>query len=266
MDDAVLQDAPDLQAPSDFPAHIRITEWLERLIGSGALQTGDKLPAEVDIASGLGVSRMTLRQALSSLEAKGLLVRKRGRWGGNFVAEPRIQFDLSGLPGFTEQMRRLHVQAGADVLEASTLRPDASVRAALQLKRGAEVHEIVRVRSANGEPIALEESYFPADIFDGLLAHGLTGSLYEIMERSYGRAPHSATEVLDPVMASPVQADQLGIEPGAPLMKVTRTAYAVDGHPVEFAYDYFRADRTRITVRTQVDSEPSAEIRTEPAS
>ncbi len=266
MDDAVLQDAPDLQAPSDFPAHIRITEWLERLISSGALQTGDKLPAEVDVASGLGVSRMTLRQALSSLEAKGLLVRKRGRWGGNFVAEPRIQFDLSGLPGFTEQMRRLHVQAGADVLRATTLRPDAGVREALQLKRGTEVHEVVRVRSANGEPIALEESYFPADVFDGLLAHALTGSLYEIMERSYGRAPHSASEVLDPVMASPVQADLLGVDPGAPLMKVTRTAYAVDGHPVEFAYDYFRADRTRITVRTQVDSEPSAEIRTEPAS
>ncbi len=266
MDSPVLRAAPDLQESSDLPAHARIEGWLERLITRRELQVGDRLPAEVEIASGLGVSRMTLRQALSSLEAKGFLVRKRGRWGGSFVAEPRLQFELSGLPGFTEQMRRLHVRAGAEVLRASTGRAAPSVLEALQLKRGGHVHEVARIRSADGEPIALEESYFPAAVFVDLLEHELTGSLYELMEEVYGRPPHSAVEVLDPILATDDQAKLLDVEPGAPLMQVTRTAYAVDGLPVEFACDLFRTDRTRITLHTEVDKAPVAQVRTDPTS
>lgn len=113
LDDEVLADRPDLTEPSELPAHARIGYWLERLIVSRRLQPGDRLPGEVDIAHALGVSRMTLRQALAGVEAKGLLERRRGRYGGNFVTSPRIDFHLAGLPGFTEQMRRAHVEAGA---------------------------------------------------------------------------------------------------------------------------------------------------------
>lgn len=260
MDHTVLRAAPDLRQPDELPAHTRIEQWLEQLITRQKLRTGDRLPAEVDMASGLGVSRMTLRQALSSLEAKGLLVRKRGRWGGSFVAEPRIELELSGLPGFTEQMRRAQVRAGAEVLEAATRRPSPAVREALQLRVGVQVHEIRRVRSANREPIAIEDSYFPADVFADLLDQELTGSLYSVMGKVYGRPPHSAVEVLDPVMATPEQAELLEVDPGAPLMRVTRTAYAADGLPVEHAFDYLRADRTRITLTTQVDAAPTADI------
>ena len=81
------------------------------------------------MAGALGVSRMTLRQALNGLESKGLLVRKRGRWGGSFVARPRFDYELSGLPGFTEQMRRSNALAGARVIEAATVQPEPEVRA-----------------------------------------------------------------------------------------------------------------------------------------
>src|SRR5687768_10888773 len=116
MDDRVLADRPDLAGATDVPAHMRIGAWLEGLIVSRALKPGDKLPSEVDIATVLGVSRMTLRQALSAIEAKGLIDRRRGRFGGNFVAVPRFEFDHASLPGFTEQMRRIHVEAGARVV------------------------------------------------------------------------------------------------------------------------------------------------------
>ena len=159
MDDPLLADHPDLACAGDLPAHMRIGSWLEQLIVSRTLAPGDKLPSEVEIANALGVSRMTLRQALSAIEAKGLIARRRGRFGGNFVAAPRFEFDHASLPGFTEQMRRIHVEAGAQVLRATTHRPAADVRQALGLSHGAQVHEILRARSANGEPIVLEEAY-----------------------------------------------------------------------------------------------------------
>ena len=188
---------------------MRIGNWLEQLIVSRTLAPGDKLPSEVEIANALGVSRMTLRQALSAIEAKGLIDRRRGRFGGNFVAAPRFEFDHASLPGFTEQMRRIHVEAGAQVLRATTHRPAADVRQALGLSRGAQVHEILRARSANGEPIVLEEAYLPAAMFPGLLSADLTGSLYAVM-REYNASPFSADEELEATQANDQQAEILG--------------------------------------------------------
>lgn len=266
MDDPVLCSHPDLEAGDDRPAHARIEEWLEGLISSGQLRLDDRLPSEVDMAGALGVSRMTLRQALNGLESKGLLVRKRGRWGGSFVARPRYEYDLSGLPGFTEQMRLSNALAGARVIEAVTARPSPEVRQALQLARGEKVHRVVRVRSADREPVVLEVSSYPAGIFPGLLSEPLTGSLYAVLRR-FGHEPHSAIEVLEPVIASPEYANLLWMQEGSPLMLVQRTAYNREGRPVEHALDYFRPDRMRITLRTQVNGTPRAEVEaTQPAS
>ncbi len=260
MLDLLASTPPDLADPGEAPVHARIADWLERQIVAGRLRPGDKLPTEVDIAAALGVSRMTLRQALASLAGKGLLESRRGRTGGNFVTRPRLDFSLGGLPGFTEQMRQAHVAAGAVVVEARTRPAHTYERDALRLRRGARVHEVVRVRSANGEPVALEETMLPAAVFPGLLGHDLTASLYELMRREYDRSPHSAEEVVEPVIATPDRARLLGVAEGAPLLMITRTSYTEDGVPVEFARDCFRPDRSRIVLRTQVDQPPSAKV------
>ncbi len=256
MDDPALAVRPALAGAGDSPAHLRIGHWLERLIASKTLQPGDKLPAEVEIANALGVSRMTLRQALASIEAKGLIDRRRGRFGGSFVAAPRIEFDHASLPGFTEQMRRIHVEAGAEVLSATTIVPSAEVRKGLGLPRTGRVHEILRARSANGEPIVLEEAYLPAATFPGLLSVDLSGSLYAAM-REYGAAPFSADERIEATQASEQQADVLGIEPGSPLLLITRTSFTEEGVAVEFSRDYHRSDRTRIRITSRVEGRPT---------
>src|SRR5688500_2493043 len=118
--DELLETAPDLGADSPLPAHARIEQWLVAAIGAGTLVPGDKLPREESLAAAIGVSRMTLRQALAAMEGHGTILRKPGRLGGTFVAEPKIVCDLTGLAGFTEQMRRAHVRAGARLVRATT--------------------------------------------------------------------------------------------------------------------------------------------------
>ena len=215
---------------------------------------GDKLPKEKDLASELGVSRMTLRQALGSLESRGIVERIPGRQGGTFITEPKIDIDITGLAGFTEQLRRGHVRATAKVISASVVPATRSVAKALGLERDVDVYEIVRVRSARREPLALERSYLPALAFPGLLGHKLTGSLYTLLGRAYGQAPQTATEVLEPYVVDASEAQLLKVETGSALLQIERTASSGSGIAVEFARDLFRSDRVRISVQTMAQT------------
>ncbi len=230
--------------------HAQIEDWLAGEIAVGALRAGQRLPTEQDLAAWFGVSRMTLRHALGELARRGLVTRAVGRNGGTFVAEPKLEQDLTTLAGFSEQLRRHGMVAGARVLAAASRPAGPAAAAALGLAEGDPVHEVRRVRLADGRPIAVERSLFPAALCPGMLDCRLDGSLYELLELRYGLRPHRARESLEPVTAGVREAEALEIPEGAPLMLVERTAYAQSGQPVEFARDLFRGDRTRLVVWT----------------
>ncbi|MGI5270903.1 GntR family transcriptional regulator [Nonomuraea sp. CA-218870] len=248
----MVRTPPELERGGGVPAHVQIERWLLEAISSGDMAPGDRLPGERELAARLGVSRMTLRQALATLERDGVLVRVPGRSGGAFVAEPLVECDLTGLAGFTEQMRRAHLRAEARILVARVAPAPGPVAAALRLAPGEPVHEVARVRSAGRSPVALERSFFPE--LPGFLEEDLSGSLHALLAERYDLAPRTTLEHLDPVIATPEEAAELGIEPGAPLMRIERTAYAGDGTPVEHAQDLFRPDRVRISVRSGVSA------------
>ena len=229
------------------PAYLQIAEELRLRIATGRLSSGDRLPTERELAAQLGVSRMTVRHALSTLRDRGLLVPVPGRGGGTFVARPRLVRDLGTFSGLSEQLRRQGLHAGAHVLSARRRRANTAVADALELEQGSPVVEVVRVRFADGDPFALERSSFP---FLDLLRHDLEGSLYDILADAYDAAPVRAVERLEPVVASAVQARLLGVRRGAPLMLVERTAYSAGEMAVEFARDLFHGARTRVVAWT----------------
>jgi GntR family transcriptional regulator len=215
--------------------YAQIVSQVERAIADGRLGPGDRLPPERELAVEHGVSRMTVRQALQTLESRGLLRRSIGRSGGSFVAQPKLERDLGTFSGLSEQLRRQGVEAGARVVSAREA--DGEL-------------EIVRVRLADGEPFALERSRLPAERFDGLLELDLTGSLYELLAERFDAAPVRAVERIEPVLADEDESNALGVEAGTPLMLVDRIAYDADGLVVETARDVFRGDRTRIVAWT----------------
>jgi GntR family transcriptional regulator len=232
------------------PAHAQIEAWLADAVAEGRLSAGDRLAPERTLAERLGVSRMTLRHALSSLERRGLIARRVGRDGGTFVAEPKLE--LVGLAGLSDQLRALGLAAGARVLSA-TERPAAAVEAPLlELERGGPVYEIVRVRLADGESVALERTIVAAEAFPGLLEQPLERSLYELMRDRYEEVPVRAVERLEPTVAGAEEAAALGVAAGAPLLAVERTAYGFSGRPLELGRDLFRGDRVRVVWTTEI--------------
>jgi len=225
--------------PGRGPAHAQIESWLDDAVTAGKLGPGDRLPPERELADRLGVSRMTLRHALASLERRGLVVRRVGRDGGTFVAEPRIE--LTGLAGLSDQLRAQGRAAGARVLLALE-RDGTPAEAGL----GDRVYELVRVRLADGEPVALERGVYSADAYPGLLDERLDGSLYELFRTRGDEAPSRAVERLEPALADAGDAAALGIEPGSPVLLVEREGYGESGRLLERSRDLFRGDRTRV--------------------
>jgi DNA-binding GntR family transcriptional regulator len=239
-----------LSRRSPRPAHVQIVDQVADAIADGALVPGDRLPPERQLAAELGLSRMTVRHALGTLEGRGLVVRTKGRAGGTFVARPKLERDLGTFSGLSEQFRRQGVHAGASVLRVEQRRPERAIAEALGLDGREQVLEIERVRLADGEPVAIERSCFPADRFEGLLELDLTGSLYALLDERWDAAPVRAVERLEPVLATDAESAALGVPAGAPLMLVERIAYDAAGLPVEFARDRFRGDRTRVVAWT----------------
>ena len=225
--------------PGRGPAHAQIERSLADGIRAGRFAPGDRLPPERDLAVRAGVSRMTLRQALDSLERRGLVERRVGRDGGTFVAEPKLE--LAGLSALSDQLRGLGLEAGARVVSAEE-RGSTPAEAAL----GVRVYELVRVRLANGEPVALERTVLSAAAYPGLLRERVDGSLYELIRARYDDVPVRSVERLEPALASEADARALEIAPGDPVMSVERTAYARSGRVVEISRDVFRGDRTRV--------------------
>jgi GntR family transcriptional regulator len=215
---------PEIVRGPGITLYGQIEDWLAGEIATGALVPGDRLPTEHDLAEWFGVSRMTLRHALAELARRGLVTRTTGRRGGTFVAAPKLEQDLTTLAGFSEQLRRVGMVAGARVLSARLRPAGPAAGAALLLPEAGQVYEIRRTR--------------------------LDGSLYELLEVRYGLRPHRARESLEPVTAGVREAEALEVAEGAPLMLVERTAYARSGEPLEFARDLFRGDRTRVVVWT----------------
>jgi GntR family transcriptional regulator len=234
------------------PLHVTIAEQLAAAIASGALAPGARLPPERLLAESLGVSRMTVRQALGELERDGLLRRIVGRAGGTFVSEPRPPSEgvATGPGGISSMLRRQGGGSAVEPISAEVEPAGKRIAAALDLKRSDRVVVITRLRLAGGKPLAVERSTLPAKRFSDIEDMDLSGSLYDLMDDGFGLRPVRAIERLELVEARPSDARSLGVRREAPLLLVERIGYAADGTPVEFARDRFRPDRTHLELES----------------
>ena len=104
-------------------------------IGAGRPAPGGRLGAERELAERLGVARSTIRAALADLERSGVVRRTRGRAGGIFVAERKVERDLTSLAGLPAYLRRQGFESDARVLSTATIEADAETAAALGARR-----------------------------------------------------------------------------------------------------------------------------------
>ncbi|WP_028583349.1 GntR family transcriptional regulator [Desulfogranum mediterraneum] len=235
-----------------LPLYIQIAEGLSEQIESGELAPGTRLPAERQLSASLGVTRMTLRQALQILTAEGLVERRQG--SGNYIAQAKIERTTSRLNPFTAGMEKNGLNPGAEVVLSEQRPATSSLAARLRLPVSSELYYCHRLRLLNHQPSMLEKFYLPTAFFPGFEQLELTDtSVYAQLEAHYDVRIQRAEQSIEAVAASAYEAGLLQIPTGTPLLLERRVSFDQDDRAVEYAKDLYRGDRFRFLLSTSSD-------------
>lgn len=226
------------------PIHVQIHETLKDQIVSNKLKAEEPLPSERELSDKLGVSRMTVRQAMDALRKEGLIYKKTGM--GAFVSPHKLDIHTRNLNGFSDEMRRRGMNPTSLLLSMDRVRADGETVKRLDLATTAEVFRLKRLRLVDGMPMAVETVCLPVDLFPGLDKYDFAKkSLYQTLETKYATTFFSAAEDIEASLSDAESSALLGVPKRSPLLIVYRTVFTVDDRPIEYTRSVYRADRYR---------------------
>ncbi|HEU4512680.1 MAG TPA: GntR family transcriptional regulator [Nocardioidaceae bacterium] len=232
------------------PRYYRVKSEILALIAD---QTpGAPIPTERELAERFATSRTTVRQAIAELVVEGRLERTQGR--GTFVARPKLM-QVRPLTSFSQDLTSEGWRPGSVVLDIRTVAAEGELCARLDVAPGTAIHRVERLRTAADEPIAHEVAHLPGP-HPGLAEElEARGSLYRTLREVYGVVLDVVEDTVETALADPSQAALLGVDTGLPMLLIHRTAWDVDGRPVEWTRSVFRGDRFRFVARQRLGVE-----------
>jgi GntR family transcriptional regulator len=232
---------------SPVPLYSQVKELLRERIAMQRDEQHDQLPSERELARDLGVSRMTVRQAVRELIAEGAIYTAPGR--GTFVSAGDVTQQLGGLTSFSQEMTQRGLVPSSRTLE-SVVTTDPEVAEHLDLRPDEPLIRIRRLRLASDEPMAVETTHLPQALCAGVENIDLErASLYEVMQSTFRLRLGAATQRITAQSADAWVAGMLGLEPGDAVLVMERTTLLEDGRPVEFVRSWYRGDRYHLIVR-----------------
>ncbi len=236
----MTRDADAGGGPAVAETYRKLTEALHR----GVFSPGSRLPGERDLATTVGVSRSTLRQALGRLAEQGALERSSQR--GWFVPRRMVGEPPSTLQSFSEMAYARGLTAQSQVLSQRERPATFEEATRLRTAPAARVLEVRRLRSLEQVPVCVDTSVVVLDQAPGLAGVDLTDrSLYATLEQVCGvRIARSAYTVRADA-GSEETAELLGIEAGSPVLVGEELTYGVDGTPILCGLMCYRADAYR---------------------
>lgn len=223
------------------PKHAQLSDVLAELAVK-ELGPDVAIPSERELMTTYDVSRATVRKAIESLIAEGLLTRIQGK--GTFVARPRVQSTLH-LASFSQDMRRRGLTPSTRLLRVDLERPPAEVARTLRLGATGEAWRVDRIRLADGQPMAIEQGWYSRAALPDLDTRDLDGSLYELFAQEYGVVIDHAEQTLWGESADTTVARRLEAPVHTPLLVFRRVSRAGD-RPIEHVVSRYRGDRYQL--------------------
>ncbi len=227
------------------PMHYQVEQDMRERITSGVWQAGQMLPGEMELCTLYGVSRTTLRQAISALVDEGLIVRERGR--GSFIRSSMVTAGARGLTSFTGELATLGMKAGSRLLSRHVIGASAELAQRLRVEVGTPLIGLKRVRFANESPIGIQEAHLPLSRFPELEHLDMTDiSLYSFLEERYRVVVAEAEEIFRAISITGEDARILHVPEGQSGFAVERLTFDGSNEPFEFVTSVLRGDRYQV--------------------
>jgi GntR family phosphonate transport system transcriptional regulator len=229
------------------PIWLAIANTLRSDIADGIYGPNDKLPTEATLATKFAVNRHTVRHALKALADEGLTYARRG--AGVFVAMVPTDYPIGRRVRFSQNLKAAGRTPAKDILLLETRSASATEREVLKLNEDAQVHIYEGLSLADGTPIGLFRSVFPAAPFPNLLTdlrefQSVSTALKIAGVEDFTRA---STRV-NAKLASATQALHLRVSEHAPILRTTAINVDPSGTPVEFGRTWFAGDLVTLTL------------------
>ena len=234
----------DRLGSANQPLYEQAHAVLAEMIEAGTYRQGSRLPSERALGEAMGVSRLTLRRALESLVAAGVLQRRSSR--GWFVAGGPVTGATNELLSFARMGLARGLVPSSRVVE-HVVRPATFEESdVLRIAPGSPVYHIERLRMLDGIAISVERSRIPVARAPWLADIDLrTASLYASLEER-GLFPTSADYTIGVLDADERLAALLDVPVGKGLLLATGVTRDQLGSAFELAWAAYRADRYRI--------------------
>ncbi len=245
---------------SPVPFYFQLARALRGEIVSGRWRAGDRLVSEPAMCKHFDVSRSTVRQALQSLEAEGLIRREKGR--GTFVADSRPGSWLLQSAGgfFHEEADRMGFTVTSKVIRAEIERLPKWATEALQLPPGSEGVTLERLRSIDGRVALYVVNHLPQALAETALTLEEDSSLYGLLEDQAGIRVVGGRRSVEAIHAGKQLGQLLDVDSHAPIAFIESVSWGPDGEPFDCYRAWLRTDRLRIDiVVASGDTDPSAD-------
>jgi GntR family transcriptional regulator len=237
-----------LNRSSPEPLYRQLASYLEKEIRSTRLKPGDRLPSEDLLTDRFQVSRITLRQAVTELVRKQLLVRKQGK--GTFVTAPAVRHDLRQSHGLLGSLFSQAEGASARLLQYELQVPSAEIATMLVLAAGQPALRLDRLYLIDGRAVALAQAWLVPEV--GKLASATAKLLStEDMMRQVGIVIACSEVTMRAETAGAVIGRALNISPRAPVLVLRRRTLGHDGAIKEVGRVWFCSDHYEFLCSTE---------------
>lgn len=222
------------------PLYHQVYLVLKENIRSGVYPKDVPLPPEHTLCEEFGVSRITIKHAMKDLVADGYVVRQRGK--GTFVADAVTHEPPDALDDLLKSVQAIGAATEAQHLAADIISPPSDIAEKLRLGDDKSVLRSNQLRLSHGKPLAVIVAYVP-DWVAAQLDESTENKPMLVRLIEAGIPVARADQEITATLADPAIAGPLGVEVGAPLLKLTRLVFDRDDKPVEWLTSYYRGDR-----------------------
>jgi len=232
---------------SHLSLYYQLKQIIINMIESRELKENDKLPTENEFCKQFGISRTPTRQALKELVNEDYIYVIQGK--GTFVSPKKIQQDLLKFYSFTDEMKKIGKTPTSSVLEFKIIEAHDKIAQILMINQNDKVYKFIRLRLADNEPMILETTYIPYELFPGISREDLESNpLYGILVGRFHTVFTKAEETFRATLLNEGEAKKLNYIQGGPAILLERITYDNYNRLIEYTKSVTRGDKFKYHV------------------